>query len=43
MKEYVFMDELVLETPLKVDAPTEYEFILIVPFNDADQGILEVY
>ncbi len=43
MAEYVFIDNLVLTTPLKVDAPSQYEFILFVAYDVADQEILEVY
>lgn len=41
--EYVFIDNLVLEVPLKVDTPSEYQFIYFVSYEEADQAILEVY
>ncbi len=43
MAEYVFIDNLVLTTPLKVDTPSQYEFIFFVAYDEADQEILEVY
>lgn len=42
-KEYVFIDELVLSTPLKVETPSEFYLLFIVPYDEADQEVLEVY
>ena len=43
MTEYVFIDTLILETPLTVDAKSEYEFIFFTDYTHADQPILEVH